>query len=405
MVPPCWNGISVFTVTASTPMGRELSARLPTPPPTAYTRIAGLDNGHPIFAAVAFEGILNVTAEGRRLHFRVQAHPPPTIHPSRCRRDIATPDLHAVLRPSAATPWTASTIERDRCGTARVQTCNIRGCIEANLVGTFDYRRAQVAAFTPVSRGVTISSSTFLSSQRTMPISKLDWIDLRPMIPTGACELFTIVTLLGAVDIVHQPARQGVEEELEGALRTVQEGFAVSCHAIEMASPCSAAASLLGVSGGDRPFQVLRRTCDGGFQQATRTTGRAFPPAMLARRCDYSVRGQGAPGRHGHCQRGVWETPKLPLAVTARCAIPEDCAAPGRRRPCHCGSGGAGPPRAARPWGPPRIQLVKFRFSLSAPGRMGLPVSEVRCTVPGEDGWSPLVKPEPRAWPWSIDDD
>ena len=202
--------------------------------------------------------------------------------------------------PSAATPWTTSTIERDRCGTARVQTCNIRGCIEANLVGTFDYRRAQVAAITPVSRGVTISSSTVLSSQRTMPISKLDWIDLRPMIPTGACELFTIITLLGAVDIVHQPARQGVEEELEGALRTVQEGFAVSCHAIEMASPCSAAASLLRVSGGDRPFQVLRRTglpvqCDGGFQQATRTTGRVFPPAMLARRCAYSVRGQGAP--------------------------------------------------------------------------------------------------------------
>jgi hypothetical protein len=97
-----------------------------------------------------------------------------------------------------------------------------------------------------------------------MPISKLAWIDLRPMIPTGACELFTIVTLLGAVDIVHQPARQGVEEELEGTLRTVQEppeGFTVSCHAIEMASPCSAAASLLTVSGGDRPFQVLRRTC------------------------------------------------------------------------------------------------------------------------------------------------
>jgi hypothetical protein len=39
----------------------------------AYTNIPGLDDGRPIFAIVAFEGVLNFTAEGR-LYFRAQGH-------------------------------------------------------------------------------------------------------------------------------------------------------------------------------------------------------------------------------------------------------------------------------------------------------------------------------------------
>ena len=40
----------------------------------AYTRIPGLDDGRPIFAIVAFEGVLNFSGEAGRMHFRVQAH-------------------------------------------------------------------------------------------------------------------------------------------------------------------------------------------------------------------------------------------------------------------------------------------------------------------------------------------
>ena len=40
----------------------------------AYTCMPGLDDGRPIFAIAACEGVLNFPGETRRVYFRVQAH-------------------------------------------------------------------------------------------------------------------------------------------------------------------------------------------------------------------------------------------------------------------------------------------------------------------------------------------